>query len=80
MADEDDSASEEAFNKALEIAERHLAAARAEAADVAPYISIAMLEVAANEAVDDTSEDDVAAMLRDLADQIENGGDDDADD
>lgn len=79
MADEDDSASEEAFSKALEIAEKHLAAARAEAADVAPYISIAMLEVAANEAVDDTSEADVAAMLRDLADQIEQSEADDDD-
>ena len=59
------------FDKALEIAEKHLETAVKEGGALGPYVAIAMIEAAVNRAVEETSHDDVIGMLRDLAQQIE---------
>ncbi|MEI6986591.1 MAG: hypothetical protein WCK65_10715 [Rhodospirillaceae bacterium] len=59
------------FDKALEIAEKHLKKAVEEGGELGPYVAVAMIEAAVNTAVDETSHEDVVDMLRDLASQIE---------
>ncbi len=70
MSESTDTA-EALFDRALEIARRHLAAAQSEAGRLAPYVAAAMIEVAIDAAVDTQSHEDVVDMLRDLARQIE---------
>ncbi|WP_029013654.1 hypothetical protein [Niveispirillum irakense] len=65
------SAAEQLFDKALDMAEKHLEAAMKEGGALSGYVAIAMIEAAVNQAVEETSHTDVADMLRDLADQIE---------
>ncbi|MFM2042469.1 MAG: hypothetical protein RLY86_1045 [Pseudomonadota bacterium] len=65
------STAEQLFDKALDIAEKHLESAMKEAGPLSAYVSVAMIEVAVNQAVDETSHSDVVDMLRDLANQIE---------
>ncbi|MDG5496729.1 hypothetical protein GE253_15930 [Niveispirillum sp. SYP-B3756] len=65
------SAAEQLFDKALDLAEKHLEAAMKEGGALSGYVAIAMIEAAVNQAVEETSHEDVADMLRDLADQIE---------
>jgi len=65
------SAAEQLFDKALDIAEKHLESAMKEGGPLSAYVAVAMIEVAVNQAVDETSHEDVVDMLRDLADQIE---------
>lgn len=65
------SAAEQLFDKALDLAEKHLEAAMKEGGALSGYVAIAMIEAAVNQAVEETSHTDVADMLRDLADQIE---------
>lgn len=64
-------ASEQLFEQALTIAEKHLDAALDDAGDLADYVSVAMIEVAVNQAIDVAGHEDIIAVLRDLADQIE---------
>lgn len=77
---ETSNSAEEMFDRALDLAERHLKAAVTEGGDIGPYIAVAMIEAAVNQAVDDTSPEDVVEMLRDLANQIEADADDDLED
>ncbi len=62
------------FEKALSIAEKHLEAAMKEAGPLSAYVAVAMIEVAVNQAVEETTHEDVVDMLHDLADQIEQDG------
>ena len=62
---------EELFEKALVIAEKHLDAACEESGDLADYVAVAMIEVAVNQAIDVAGHEDIVSVLRDLADQIE---------
>ncbi|HYC04209.1 MAG TPA: hypothetical protein VED40_12995 [Azospirillaceae bacterium] len=62
------------FEKALAIAEKHLEAAMKEAGPLSAYVAVAMIEVAVNQAVEETTHEDVVDMLHDLADQIEQDG------
>jgi len=73
------SPAEQLFDKALEIAEKHLESAMKEAGPLSAYVAVAMIEVAVNQAVDETSHEDVVDMLRDLANQIEQDADDSED-
>ncbi|MFC7332608.1 hypothetical protein [Rhodocista pekingensis] len=77
MSDTNNSAAEQLFDKALDIAERHLEAAMKEGGSLSAYVAVAMIEVAVNQAVDETSHEDVVDMLRDLANQIEQDAEDD---
>ena len=62
---------EELFDQALAIADRHLDAALDEAGSLADYVAVAMVEAAVNAAVEAAGHEDIARVLRDLADQIE---------
>lgn len=68
-SDAEDSAS--VYEKALDIAEKHLDRALDEGGEIAPYVAVAMIEAAVNAAVDETSPEDIVEMLRDLIEQIE---------
>lgn len=77
MSDQSNSSAAEAmFEKALDIAEKHLDKAIKEGGSLGPYVAVAMIEAAVNRAVDEASAEDVIDMLRDLADQIEDDVDD----
>jgi hypothetical protein len=67
------------FDKALEVADKHLDAALAEAGPLSDYVTVAMIETAVNRAVDVAGHEDIADMLRDLANQIEADMGDEAD-
>jgi hypothetical protein len=71
MSNDSNQTAEALFEKALEIAERNLEQAIKEGGALGPYVAVAMIEAAVNAAVDETSHEDVADMLRDLASQIE---------
>ena len=72
MSNDKSSTSAEAmFEKALDIAEKHLEKAIADGGPLGSYVAVAMIEAAVNVAVDETSHEDVVDMLRDLANQIE---------
>lgn len=71
---ENDTTAEALFEKALSIAESHLESAMKEAGPLAAYVAVAMIEVAVNQAVEETTHQDVVDMLRDLATQIEQDG------
>lgn len=64
------------FDKALEVADKHLEAALSEAGPLSDYVTVAMIETAVNRAVDVAGHADIADMLRDLANQIEADMDD----
>ncbi|WP_207480800.1 hypothetical protein [Arenibaculum pallidiluteum] len=80
MTDESNSAASALFEKALEVAEKHLDMAVSEGGPLGPYVAIAMIEAAVNRAVEETSHDDVIGMLRDLAQQIEADAEESEDD
>ncbi|EWY36130.1 hypothetical protein N825_29685 [Skermanella stibiiresistens SB22] len=71
MTDETNSPAEAMFDKALDLAEKHLQAAMREGGPLSSYVAVAMIEAAVNQAVEETSHEDVVDMLRDLATQIE---------
>lgn len=83
MVDKPQGSAEALFDKALEIADKHLEAASGEAGPLADYVLVAMIEAAVNRAVEVAGHADIAEMLRDLAGQIEddmeNGDDEDED-
>lgn len=75
-----EASAEALFDQALAIADRHLDAALDEAGPLADYVAVAMVEAAVNAAVEAAGHEDIAKVLRDLADQIEKDaaeGDDD---
>jgi len=69
--DQTNSPAEAMFDKALDIAEKHLQSAMQEGGPLSSYVAVAMIEAAVNQAVEETSHEDVVDMLRDLAAQIE---------
>jgi hypothetical protein len=71
MSDPSNSPAAAMFDKALDIAEKHLEQAMREGGPISAYVSVAMIEAAVNQAVEATSHEDVIGMLRDLAEQIE---------
>ena len=71
MTDQNNSPAEAMFDKALDLAEKHLEAAMNEGGPLSSYVAVAMIEAAVNQAVEETSHEDVVDMLRDLASQIE---------
>jgi len=71
MTDQNNSPAEAMFEKALDIAEKHLELAMNEGGPLSTYVAVAMIEVAVNQSVEETSHEDVIDMLRDLAAQIE---------
>lgn len=71
MSDESNSPAAAMFDKALDIAEKHLLEAMKEGGPLSAYVAVAMIEAAVNQSVEQTSHEDVIGMLRDLADQIE---------
>ncbi|MEA1677724.1 hypothetical protein [Nitrospirillum sp. BR 11163] len=75
MSDTNNSTAEALFEKALSVAEKHLEAALKEAGPLAAYVAVAMIEVAVNQAVEETTHQDVVDMLHDLANQIEQDAD-----
>jgi hypothetical protein len=78
MAEQPSASAEALFEKALEIADKHLDAAGTEAGPLADYVVVAMIEAAVNRAVDVAGHEDIVDMLRDLAAQIESDrGEDD---
>ncbi len=79
MADTQTQSAEALFEKALEVADKHLSAAAAEAGPLADYVVVAMIETAVNRAVDVAGHADIVDMLRDLATQIESDMDDEDD-
>ncbi len=76
MVDTPSQSAEALFEKALEVADKHLSAAAAEAGPLADYVVVAMIETAVNRAVDVAGHADIVDMLRDLATQIETDMDD----
>ncbi|NDC58420.1 MAG: hypothetical protein EBZ50_06280 [Alphaproteobacteria bacterium] len=66
-----DTNAEDMFDQALAIADKHLDAALDEAGPLADYVAVAMVEAAVNAAVDAAGHEDIAKVLRELADQIE---------
>ena len=80
MSDQPAASAEALFEKALEIADKHLDAAASAAGPLADYVVVAMIEAAVNRAVDVAGHDDIVDMLRDLASQIEADGGADEDD
>lgn len=77
MKDELEPSGDAMFDKALEIAEKHLERAMQDGGTLAPYVAVAMIEAAVNAAVEETSHEDVVDMLRDLANQIEEDAEED---
>jgi hypothetical protein len=71
MTDQTNSPAEAMFEKALDIAEKHLERAMKEGGPMSAYVAVAMIEAAVNQSVEETSHEDVIDMLRDLAAQIE---------
>lgn len=79
MVDTQSQSAEALFEKALEVADKHLSAAASEAGPLADYVVVAMIETAVNRAVDVAGHADIVDMLRDLASQIESDMDDEDD-
>ncbi len=77
MVESPEQNAEALFEKALELADKHLNAAASEAGSLADYVVVAMIETAVNRAVDVAGHADIVDMLRDLATQIESDMDDD---
>ena len=77
MIEPDRSENEDLFEKALDLADKHLEIAVQEGLPLGlgAYVPIAMIEAAVNQAVEQAGQEDIAEMLRDLAEQIENDDD-----
>ncbi len=69
--------SEQLYDKAAEIAEKHLGAAIEEGGDIEYLVAVMMVEASVNTAVELTSREDIVKLLKDLVEQIESDVDDD---
>jgi hypothetical protein len=67
--------SDQLYDKAAEIAEKHLGAAIEEGGDVEYLVAVMMIEASVNTAVELTSRDDIVRLLKDLVEQIETDAD-----
>jgi len=59
------------YDRAADIAEKHLAAALEEAEEIEYLVAVMMIEASVNMAVELTSRDDIIKLLKDLVVQIE---------
>ena len=71
MAKETQSPDEALYDKAAELAEKHLGLALREAGETEYLVAVMMIEAAVNAAVDLTSPSDIVSLLKDLVRQIE---------
>jgi hypothetical protein len=71
MASDQIHPSDALYDKAADIAEKHLGAALEEGAALDYLVSVMMVEAAVNAAVEATSPEDVVKLLKDLVRQIE---------
>jgi len=71
MASDQTHPSDALYDKAAEIADKHLTAALEEGAALDYLVSVMMVEAAVNAAVEATSPEDVVKLLNDLVRQIE---------
>jgi hypothetical protein len=67
------------YDKAAEIADRHLAGALKEGDEIDYLVAVMMIEAAVNAAVDLTSGPDIVVLLKDLVRQVEEDSADDED-
>jgi len=70
MSQSEEASLEAAYDKAAEIAERHLTSALGETGVPDYLIAVMMIEAAVNAAVDLTSAEDILKLLQDLTEQI----------
>ena len=80
MPSDPTSPSDALYDRAAEIAEKHLNAALAESNEFEYLVAVMMIEAAVNAAVDLTSRDDIVRLLADLVQQIDQDGDEDDED
>ncbi|GGF25354.1 hypothetical protein GCM10011611_34270 [Aliidongia dinghuensis] len=59
------------YDKAAEIADRHLVAALEEGGALGYLVGVMMVEAAVNAAAEATSREDIVRLLKDLTEQIE---------
>jgi hypothetical protein len=76
MASEQILPSDALYDKAADIAEKHLAAALEEGLALDYLVAVMMVEASVNAAVEATSPEDVVKLLKDLVRQIEDDIDD----
>jgi len=65
------------YDKAADIAGKHLNAALDEGGPLEYLVAVMMVEAAVNAAVEATSRDDIIRLLKDLVEQIESDEDED---
>ena len=71
MASQTEESLDSQYDKAADLAERHLAAALEEGGELDYLVAIMMVEAAVNAAAEITSREDVVRLLTDLIRQIE---------
>ncbi len=71
MAKDDEANMEAMYDKAADIAGKHLNAALDEGGPLEYLVAVMMVEAAVNAAVEATSRDDIIRLLKDLVEQIE---------
>ena len=73
----DDSDMDKMYDRAAEIAQKHLDMALKEGGALENLVAIMMVEAAVNAAVDATSREDIVRLLEDLVSQIESDDEED---
>ena len=76
MPNDPNAAMDALYDKAADIAEKHLEAAINEGSGLEYLVAVMMVESAVNTAVELTSRDDIIRLLKDLVEQIEADTDD----
>ena len=71
MAKDEDADMEVMYDKAADIAGKHLNAALDEGGPLEYLVAVMMVEAAVNAAVEATSREDIVRLLKDLIEQIE---------
>lgn len=71
MSNDDDANMEAMYDKAADIAGKHLNAALDEGGSLEYLVAVMMVEASVNAAVEATSRDDIIRLLKDLIEQIE---------
>jgi hypothetical protein len=71
MAKDEDADMEVMYDKAADIAGKHLNAALDEGGPLEYLVAVMMVEAAVNAAVEATSREDIIRLLKDLVEQIE---------
>jgi hypothetical protein len=71
MSDENNQPMDALYDKAADIADKHLAAALEEGGALEYLVAVMMVESSVNAAVEATSREDIVRLLKDLTAQIE---------